>query len=107
VNPAPSYASTMRVEVGPDAAGFVPPAGGRLRVWAAVPRVCCGGTPARLRATTGPPPDTTGFLAVPVDGLDLYFRGLAGGGPDVLGIALRGRRRPHLDALWEGCAVVL
>ncbi len=97
----------MRVDVSPEAAEFVRGQGGRLWVWAAYPRICCGGAPAYMHAATTPPPGLSGFSPVPSAGLEVWFRAPAGRRPDVLGIGVRGRRHPRVEAYWEGCAFVL
>jgi hypothetical protein len=97
----------MQVDVSPDAAGYVAARGGRLWVWAAHPARCCAGTPAYMHAATAPPPGRTGFAPVPAPGLELWFLAPAGARPDVLEIALHGRRRPHVEAYWDGCLYAL
>jgi len=42
----------MQVELSPEAATLVRQLGGQLWVWAARPRLCCGGTPAYVHAAT-------------------------------------------------------
>ena len=95
----------MRVEVSPEAAEFVRARGGRLWVWAARPPKCC--TPAFMRAATEPPRGMSGFHLVRAGGLEVCFRGPAGRVPDVLEIGLRGRRRPKVEAYWDGCLFAL
>jgi len=97
----------VRVEVSPEAADFVRARGGRLWVWAARPRMCCQGTPAYMHAATDPPPRMSGFRLAPAAGLDIWFRAPAGTLPDVLEIGLRGRRRPRVEAYWDGCLIAL
>jgi len=97
----------MRVEVSPGAARLVAERGGRLWVWAARPRMCCWGTPAYMRAATEPPPGLSGFRLVCRDGAEIWFRAPAGRVPDVLEVGLHGRRRPRVEAYWDGCRVAL
>ena len=97
----------MRVEASPEAAGFVDAHGGRLWVWAAHPRMCCAGTPAYMHAATEAPAALSGFTRVPAAGLELWFRAPGGILPDVLEIGLRGRRRPRVEAYWDGCLFAL
>lgn len=97
----------MRVEVSAEAAEFVRGRGGRLWVWATPSRMCCQGVPAYLHAATAEPAGLSGFTAVRAAGLDLWFRAPAGRLPEVLEIGLRGRRRPRVEAYWEGCLFVL
>lgn len=95
----------MQVEVSLEAAEFVRARGGRLWVWAARPPKCC--TPAFMRAATEPPPGVAGFHIVRAGDLEVRFRGLAGRVPDALQIGLRGRRRPKVEAYWDGCLFAL
>ncbi len=97
----------MRVQASHEAASFVRAHGGRLWVWAAHPRMCCAGTPAYMHAATEVPPGVPGFAPVPVAGFELFFRALAGTAPEVLEIGLRGRRRPRVEAYWDGCLFAL
>ena len=97
----------VRVEVSPEAADFIRAHGGRLWVWAARPRMCCQGTPAYMYAATGPPPGVSGFSPAPAAGLDILFRAPAGRVPDVLEIGLHGRRRPRVEAYWDGRLIAL
>jgi len=97
------YGCVVRVEASREAVGWVGARGGRLWVWAAHPRICCAGTPSYMHAAIQPPPRVSGFTQVPAAGLDLWFRAPAGLLPDVLEIALRGRRRPRVEAYWDGC----
>jgi hypothetical protein len=97
----------VRVQVSQEAAEFVAARGGRLWVWAARPRMCCAGTPAYMHAATGAPPRLSGFTCIPVAGLELWFRAPAGPRPDVLEIGRRGKRRPRVEAYWDGCLFAL
>ena len=97
----------MRVELCADAVEFIRGHGGQLWVWAARPRVCCSATPALMHAATAAPTVLSGFIPVRSAGLDLWFRAPSGRLPEVLEIGLRGRRRPRVEAYWEGCLFVL
>jgi len=97
----------MRLEVSPEAAGFVVERGGRLWVWAARPRMCCWGTPAYMYAATVEPPGITGFQPVLGTELEIWFRAPGGRVPDVLEIGLHGKRRPRVEAYWDGCRTML
>jgi hypothetical protein len=97
----------MRVEVNPEAAGLVEARGGRLWVWAARPRMCCGGTPAHMHAATEQPRGLSGFRLVSRARVEIWFRAPAGRAPDVLEIGLGGRRRPQVEAYWDGCRIAL
>ena len=100
----------MRVEVSPEAALLLRELGGRLWVWAARPRMCCWGTPAYMQAATERPQGLSGFrlvLQTGQDGVEVWFRAPAGRVPDVLEVGLRGRRRPRVEAYWDGCQFAL
>jgi len=97
----------VRVEVSSEAAEFVRGHGGRLWVWASHPRLCCQGTPAYMHAATEAPTGLSGFIPVRSADLDLRFRAPAGTLPAFLEIGLRGRRRPRVEAYWEGCIFVV
>jgi hypothetical protein len=99
----------MRADVSAEAVEFVRGHGGGLWVWAAHPSVCCWGAPAYMHAATEPPPGLSGFRAVPTEeaGLQIWFRAQAGQSPEVLEIGLRGRRRPRVEAYWDGCLFAL
>ena len=60
-----------------------------------------------MHAATTPPAGLTGFAPVPAPGLELWFLAPAGARPDVLEIALHGRRRPRVEAYWDGCLYAL
>jgi hypothetical protein len=95
--------------VSPDAAGFASGRGGKLWVWAAHPRMCCSGSPAWMHAATEPPTGLSGFseVAAAGGGVRIWFRGVGGRLPDVLEIGLRGRRRPRVEAYWDGCLMAM
>jgi hypothetical protein len=100
----------MRVEVSTEAARLVREFGGRLWVWVSRPRLCCWGTPAYMHAATERPPGLSGFRLVPhtrQDRVEVWFRAPAGRVPGVLEIGLRGRRRPRVEAYWDGYRIAL
>ena len=97
----------MRVDVSPEAAALVGRLGGQLWVWAARPRLCCGGAPAYMHAAAERPPGLSGFSLVSQVGVEIWFRAPAGRLPDVLEIGLHGRRHPRVEAYWDGCQFVL
>ena len=97
----------MRVEVSPEAEEYVRGRGGQLWVWAAHPRVCCWGTPAYMYAATTPPRDPDGFSPAHTAGLEVWYRIPGDRRPDVLEIEVRGKRRPDVEAYWDGCIYAL
>jgi hypothetical protein len=101
------YGVGVRVEASREAIEFVSARGGRLWVWAARPRVCCVGTPAYMQAATLEPSGMSGFSPVQAAGIEVLFRAPAGRSPEVLEIGLRGRRRPRIEAYWDGLRMAL
>ena len=99
----------MLVKVSADAADFASSRGGKLWVWAAHPRICCSGSPAWMHAATEPPTGLSGFseVAAADGGVRIWFRGAGERLPDVLEIGLRGRRRPRVEAYWDGCLMAM
>jgi hypothetical protein len=97
----------VRVQVSPEAEDFVRQRGGQVWVWAAHPRMCCSGTPAFMHAATEPPPGLSGFSPVRSARLDVWFRIPSGQLPDALEIGLHGKRRPRVEAYWDGCIYAL
>jgi hypothetical protein len=97
----------MQVELSPEATELVHRLGGRLWVWAARPRVCCAGTPAYMHAATEQPHRLSGFRLVAHGDVQIWFRAPGGRVPDVLEIGVRGRRRPRVEAYWDGCRIAL
>jgi len=97
----------MRVEVSPEAEEFVRGEGGQVWVWAAHPRLCCLGVPAYMYAATKPPPDPSAFSLLYAAGLEIWCRIPGDRRPDVLEIGMRGKRRPRVEAYWDGCIYAL
>jgi len=97
----------MRVEISADAEMYVRSGGGRLWVWAERPLFCCWGSPVLLKASTTEPDDVSGFVSSAAAGLDIVFRAPGGRFPDVLEIALVGKRRARVEAYWDGCLMVM
>jgi Domain of unknown function (DUF427) len=100
----------VRVERVPGPDGEATDGAGRGLAWASRPRLCCWGTPAYMHAATEQPSGLSGFRLVPQtgqDGVEVWFRAPAGRVPDVLGIGLHGRRRPRVEAYWDGCQIAL
>jgi hypothetical protein len=93
----------VQVDVSPAAAEFVRDRGGRLWVWVANARVGCCARAPYMYAATQPPPGLDGFSVMPQDSIEILFRAPRGRVPAVLEIALRGRRRPRVEAYWDGC----
>jgi hypothetical protein len=96
----------MRVEVSPQAAEYVTLHGGQLWVWTDRTS-CCASTPPLMRAATLQPAKALSFIRVPADGFELWFSPPAGLVPDVLEIALHGKRKPKVEAYWDGCLLAM
>jgi hypothetical protein len=96
----------MRVEVSPQAADWVMLRGGRLWVWTERTS-CCAATPPLMRAAASQPARKAGFRRIQADGLELWFSPPLGQLPDVLEIDLRGKRKPRVEAYWDGCLLAL
>lgn len=94
----------MDVLVTDEARDFIAERGGTVFVRAGVSR-CCHGAISLLRVGTAAPADADRFDPVDARGLDVRYLGTARGRPDELHIELRGRRRPHLVAYKDGCAL--
>jgi hypothetical protein len=66
-----------------------------------------------MQAATERPEGLSGFYRVPADrkdgvkGVEVWFRAAGDRVPDVLGIGVHGRRRPRLEAYWDGCLIAL
>jgi hypothetical protein len=101
----------MRLDISPEAAEFARANGGQIWVWAAYPRRCCAGAPAWMHAATVAPDGLTGFTQLPAAanpaGVTVYFRGASGVRPDVLEIAVEGKRHPKIAAYWDGCLMAM
>jgi len=111
-----AYRERVRVDISSEAADFVRARGGRLWVWAAYARMCCSGSPAWMHAATAPPSDLPrgleDFAAISAGGaaaddVQIFFRPLHGAAPDILEIAMHGRRNPKVQAYWDGCLMAM
>jgi hypothetical protein len=96
----------MRVEVSQQAAEYVSLHGGQLWVWTQRTS-CCTAAPPFMRAATAQPAKAVGFRRVPADGFELWFSPPGGRVPDMLEIALRGKRKPKVEAYWDGCLLAM
>jgi hypothetical protein len=92
----------MNVLVGSGVSELVGKRGGRLFVWLERPR-CCGGGATYLSTGDERPAEPHRFRAVPLEGFELAFDGGRLGDPDELHLEVRGRRRPRVEAFWNGC----
>jgi len=111
VTAGPAYRRSVRIDISEAAVQYVVANGGQVWVWAARPRMCCSGAPALMHAATTAPARLSGFTQIAAEattgGLAVYFRTLGGMQPDVLEIAMEGRRRPKVAAYWDGCLMAM
>lgn len=119
---ASSYTGGVRVVTTPEASAFIGANGGVAYV-RPLTRKCCGGALTVLSATTEPPTDERLYESVGDPALGVRYRRTRGGSlrvagaesregpvqtaqaeePQELLVEMRGRRRPHLAACWNGC----
>jgi hypothetical protein len=93
----------MEVVASSEARDFVRERGGRLFVWTKNSRCCSPIT--YLRASTEAP-ERGAFRRVETEDIELFIAAGVRTLPEVLEIGVRGRRRPHIEAYWNGCAFV-
>ena len=94
----------MNISASPEATEFVRAHGGRLFVWAGT--ACCGGT-RFVESSTDSPIHEEGFIRVDGPSFAVYVREAGGRLPEELEVRVRGRRRPRVEAFWNGCAFVV
>lgn len=99
----------MRVDISERATAFVSARGGRLWIWTSRPRICCASTPAYMNAATEPPAglDLARFTLVDSGELEIWFRVIGERRPDTLEIDLHGKRKPKVEAYWDGCRMAM
>ena len=68
------------------------------------PHRCCTGSLTLLDTTTTPPPDSADFESFDTGEVGVRFHRGASGLPGQLIIELRGIRKRHPVAFWDGCA---
>jgi len=83
---------------------FIREHGGRLFVWTDARR-CCGGAMTFLSAGSTPG-DARSFERVDTGAFELWFAPGRTSPPSELRLALKGRRRKHVEAYWDGCVFV-
>jgi hypothetical protein len=59
-----------------------------------------------MQAATKPPAGP-GFALVSAGDVEVWFRAPGGRAPDVLEVALQGRRKPRVEAYWDGCRMAM
>ncbi len=93
----------MDVVISGPAREFVAARGGRLFVRPRHYRCCSAGSTTMLDVSTETPLDLGDFETIECGGVSVSYAGGASGAPTELSIDVRGRRRPHLEAYWDGC----
>ena len=105
----------MRVVATSEARAFVEDRGGRLFVWPDQHR-CCRVSLTFLKTSTEPPLEALDYALefgaldyarIDADGFSVFLDPAIGSLPEELELQLRGRRRPHVEAYWDGCAYAI
>ena len=94
----------MNVVASPDVEPFVRDHGGRLFVWTDARR-CCGGGMTYLLTSAVPKKDRS-FARIDTVGFELWFDAGHLPPPQELHLEIKGRRRAHIAAYWDGCVFV-
>jgi hypothetical protein len=95
----------MNVVASHQVGAFIRDHGGRVFVWMDARRYC-GGAITFLSAEFSPRDDRS-FERLDTGGFELWFAAGHAKAPDELRLELRGRRRRHVEAYWDGCVFVL
>jgi hypothetical protein len=95
----------MNVVASPEVGTFVRDHGGRLFVWTDARR-CCGGAMVFLSADPLPKGDRS-FDRVEAGTFEVWFAGGRASPPEELRLELKGRRRKHVEAYWDGCVFTI
>jgi hypothetical protein len=93
----------MEVVASSQARKLVQEQGGRLFVWTKTSRCCRPMT--YLHASTEAP-DRGEFRRLEAEDIELFIAAGNRTLPEILEIDVRGRRRPRIEAYWNGCAFV-
>jgi hypothetical protein len=93
----------VRVQASPEAVQLIEEQGGKLYVRAKRSR-CCHGSLTFLE--TSNEPAGRSYRRVSADEIELYLDERLGD-PEELVIEVRGRRRKHVHAYWDGCIYVV
>jgi len=92
----------MDVTISDNAKNYVIDRGGTVYVRTTHNR-CCSGTLTKFDITTDEPADSDRFSTWNANGVDVRYLTGSGSSPNELSIDLKGRRRPRLEAYWDGC----
>jgi len=90
----------VEVRTSPQVDRLVSQTGGRLYVWTE-PHRCCSGGITMLRTSAGAPKGRR-FRMHEASAFDLWFEDGVDP-PDELHLEVRGFRRKHVEAYWNGC----
>ena len=96
----------MRVTATADAAQFICAHGGQLFVWPTEHR-SFRLTLALVDASVDPPPGALDFRRVEAGEFLLFMHPAFKTLPEELLLVLRGRRRPRIEAYWDGLAYIV
>jgi hypothetical protein len=92
----------MLVVSKPGVADLIRENGGRIYVWTDANR-CCSGSVTYLRTGPAPKPGRR-FVRFDAGEFELWFDPGARPAPDELHLDVKGFRRKHVEAYWNGCA---
>ncbi|MGA8296833.1 MAG: hypothetical protein WB770_07300 [Acidimicrobiales bacterium] len=92
----------MRIVADPEVRSFLIARGGVVTVSTRSAR-CCTGALTTLSLETAPPTDPARYERFEDHGVVVYYASARGAHPDELVLKLKGSRRPHVEALWDGC----
>jgi hypothetical protein len=95
----------MNVVASPEVGAFIRDHGGRLFVRTDTRR-CCGGALTFLEADAAPRDDRS-YQRIDAGAFELWFAAGHAAPPDELRLELKGRRRRHVEAYWDGCVFAI
>jgi hypothetical protein len=93
----------VRIVAEPNAREYLTTQGGVATVTARSQR-CCTGALTVLAVKTEAPIDPSRYERFEDGGITVFYSSARGAHPDELVLKLKGRSRPRLEALWDGCA---
>jgi len=94
----------MKVIAPPAVASFAREHGGRMFVWTKRLRCCAKVT---FLQASSEPPDERPFRRVDAEGFELWLSAPGFEPPDELHLEVRGRRKPRVEAYWNGCVYAI
>ncbi len=93
----------MKVVTRPGVTDLIKERGGRLYVWTDAAR-CQAGKMMLLLTSSEPPDESHEFGAIDVDGFELHFDPGRNTPPNELVLEVKGWRKKHVEAYWDGLA---